>query len=324
MDAILLREPGRFERVDRPAPKAGPDEALVRVRSIGICGSDHHAFAGKMPFVQCPRVLGHELGVEVLEVGENERNVQPGHRCAVEPYLACHACGPCRQGRTNCCETLAVLGIHTDGGMCPLLSVPANLLHASAKLDFDQLALVETLGIGAHGVARSGLRSGQRCLVVGLGAIGLGTLQFALAVGADLQATDTNPQRRHFLADAFGIETNEHPSGGLFDVVFDATGNVGAMEASFDHVAPGGRLVFVGLTNQRISFANPPFHQREMTIYASRNSCGQFPRIIDLIETGRIDTSPWITHRMDLLEVPDRFGSLAEASNLVKALVEVT
>ena len=323
IDVVILQEPGRFECIDRDSPQPEVGEALVRVRSIGVCGSDHHAFAGKMPFVQCPRVLGHELGVEVLEVGPNDHGVHAGDHCAVEPYLSCGRCGPCNQGRTNCCQHLRVLGIHTDGGMCPYLAVPTGLLHRSERLSYDQLALVETLGIGAHAVARCGLRAGERTLVVGLGAIGLGTLQFVRATGAEVEVADTNPQRRAFVEQAFQITAKSGPENGPYDVVFDATGNATAMEAGFEQVAAGGRLVFVGLTNQRLTFSTPPFHPRELTLYASRNSCHQFRRIIDLIEAGTIDTAPWVTHRMGLLEVPDRFAEIARATNMIKTLIEV-
>src|SRR5690242_8369272 len=176
---IVLEAPGRFAAADRPEPPATPGTALVRVHRIGICGTDWHAFAGRQPFFNYPRVLGHELGVEVLAVaaqsrtppGGSEQLIEPGDRCAVEPYLSCGSCRACRSGRYNCCEHLQVLGVHTDGGMLDVLSVPTRLLHKSDRLACDQLALVETLGIGAHAVRRSELRAGEDVLVVGAGPI---------------------------------------------------------------------------------------------------------------------------------------------------------
>jgi 2-desacetyl-2-hydroxyethyl bacteriochlorophyllide A dehydrogenase len=322
MRQITLQQPGAFVSADVAPPRAGPGEALVRVHRVGVCGTDLHAFAGRQPFFSYPRVLGHELGVEVLEAPPGEHGLRPGDRCAVEPYLSCGRCHACRLGKTNCCETLQVLGVHCDGGMVGLLAVPAERLYKSERLSLDQLALVETLGIGAHAVARSGLRPGEEVLVVGAGPIGLAVVQFARAAGGRVRVIDLSPARRAF-AERFGVETLAGPDGRLAEVVFDATGSAAAMQASFDLVAHGGRLVFVGLVQDRVSFDDPLFHRRELTLLASRNSCGDFPRIIRLIEEGHIDTAPWVTHRLGLAEVPRAFAGLRGEPGLVKAMIEV-
>src|SRR5204862_7762939 len=156
MRQIVLETPGAFvEQFAAPVP-AAQGEAFVRIHRIGVCGTDLHAFAGRQPFFTYPRVLGHELGVEVVEAPTNGRGVRPGDRCAVEPYLSCGECHACRAGKYNCCERLEVLGVHTDGAVRELIAVPVDRLHKSERLSLDQLALVETLGIGAHAVARSG------------------------------------------------------------------------------------------------------------------------------------------------------------------------
>jgi len=323
MRRITLLEPGQFAADSCPPLEPRPGHALVRTHRIGVCGTDLHAFAGRQPFFTYPRVLGHELGVEVLAVPPGETRVRPGDRCAVEPYLSCGDCHPCRAGRTNCCERLQVLGVHTDGGMRGRITVPVEKLYKSVSLSFDQLALVETLGIGAHAVARSQLRAGESVLIVGAGPIGLAVLQFALIAGGRVRVMDVDQQRRAFAA-RFGVETLAEPDDTLAEVVFDATGNPKSMEASFERVAHGGRLVFVGIVLGRVSFDDPLLHCREMTVFASRNSCGQFPRIIRMIEEGQIDTTPWITHRLGLAEVPARFAELPGRSGLVKAMIEVS
>ncbi len=323
MRQITLQQPGTFVSADVPPPRARPGEALVRVRRVGVCGTDLHAFAGRQPFFSYPRVLGHELGVEVLEMPPGEHGIRPGDRCAVEPYLSCGRCHACRLGKTNCCEGLQVLGVHTDGGMRGLLAVPAERLHKSERLSLDQLALVETLGIGAHAVTRSGLRPGEEVLVVGAGPIGLAVVQFARAAGGRVRVIDLSPRRREF-AERFGVEALPGPDGRLAEVVFDATGSAAAMEASFELVAHGGRLVFVGLVQARVGFDDPLFHRRELTLLASRNSCGDFPRIIRRIEDGQIDTTPWVTHRLGLAEVPRAFAGLRDEPGLVKAMIEVS
>jgi len=322
MRRILLNAPGEFidVAVPRPIPERG--QALVRVRRVGVCGSDFHALAGRHPIYTYPRVLGHELAGEIVEVPENARGLRPGDRCAIEPYMSCGRCRTCKMGRTNCCEQLRLIGVHVDGGMQGFLAVPIELLHKSNRLSLDQLALVETLGIGAHAVVRSQLRPGESALVVGAGPIGLAVGQFASALGATVAIAEINNWRRKF-AHELGVEVLAVADGRLADVVFDATGSAIVMGDSLNHVAPGGRLVFVGLTRDSIKVDDALLHRREVTIYASRNSCGQFPSIIGMLEENRITTEPWITDRITLDEVPARFKELATKVGMMKAVVEV-
>src|SRR5262249_27726545 len=181
----VLEQPSRLV-VSENAPPGKPrdGEALVKVRRLGVCGTDLHAFRGKQPFFTYPRRLGHELGVEVVEVGPEVTGLKAGDLCSVEPYLTCGRCIACRSGKTNCCMELKCLGVHTDGGMCEFITLPANKLHTSTKLSLEQLALVETLGIGAHGVNRANLQRDEWALVLGAGPIGLAAIQFAKAAGA--------------------------------------------------------------------------------------------------------------------------------------------
>lgn len=321
MQQIVLQEIGNFQAREVAEPQPSPDRAQVKIRSIGVCGTDLHAFAGRQPFFEYPRVLGHELGVEVLEAPHGS-GLKSGDLCAVEPYLACGVCHSCRLGRSNCCESLQVLGVHVDGGMQEFLSVEPGLLFKSEKLGTDQLALVETLGIGANAVKRADLKPGQKILIVGAGPIGLAVLQFALAAGAEVFMLDLSESRLQF-AESMGANPRDSIRDELFEVVFDATGNKGAMEKSFEFVHFAGKLVYVGLIQGEITFHDPTFHRREMTILSSRNSYGLFPEIISGIEDGSIDTSPWINHRLTLSEVPENFCSLREVPNLIKAVIDV-
>ncbi len=321
MLAIVLDSPGNFSQRESDAPVAAGENALVRIHRVGICGTDLHAFKGRQPFFSYPRVLGHELGVEVVTAPPGS-DLKPGDLCAVEPYVNCRQCRSCLAGHPNCCESLQVLGVHTDGGMCPYLSIPARLLHKSTQLSLDQLALVETLGIGAHAVHRGGIGAGQRALIIGAGPIGLAVLQFVQAAGATAVVRELSPPRRAFV-ERLGAETQAGPDSELFETVFDATGSTRSMEASFDSVNFNGRLIFVGLVTDRISFDDTLFHRREMTLFASRNSCRDFPRIIEMIESGKIDTTPWITDRLRLADVPREFATLYQRDALVKAMIEV-
>jgi len=319
---VVLKEPGRFAIEDalEPVPQAG--EALVCARRVGVCGTDYHAYEGKQPYFTYPRILGHELAVEVVEAPANEFGIRAGDRCAVEPYLSCGACHACRIGKPNCCERIQVLGVHTDGGMRELFTAPLGRLHRSESLTFDQLVLVEPFGIGAHAVRRSELKPGEEVLVVGAGPIGLAITQFARAAGGRVRVLEINPVRRSF-AERLGVEILAEPDEELSEVVFDATGSVAAMEKSFERVAHGGRLVFVSVVQSAVRFDDPLFNRREMTLLSSRNSVGEFPPILRMIENGRIETAPWITHRLSMDDVPRRFPDLPREKNCIKAVVEV-
>jgi 2-desacetyl-2-hydroxyethyl bacteriochlorophyllide A dehydrogenase len=330
---IILEKPGQFTAGDGPEPTPGPGEALVRVHRIGVCGTDLHAFAGRQPFFNYPRILGHELGVEVLDPGSDPGGLKRGDRCSLEPYLNCGHCVACRRGKSNCCTTLNVLGVHSDGGMRPLLAVPARKLHVSRQLDYDQLALVETLGIGAHAVERAEIHREDFVLVIGAGPIGLSVIQFALVSGATVVVMDVSESRLTFCRDRLGVKHTLTPDdaatklkgiggGDLPTIVLDATGNPKSMAGTFDLAAHGGRIVFVGLFQGDVSFNDPNFHRRELTLCASRNAVPRtFDEIIRLLEAGRIDTKPWITHRFALADTPVAFPAAAKDSALLKAMV---
>jgi len=339
MKALLLESPKNFRRIDADSPASpGPGDALVRVHRIGICGTDISGYLGKMPFFSYPRIPGHELGIEVLEVGEGVANVRPGDRCSVEPYINDPDSYASRRGYPNCCEKLEVLGVHRDGGMRPRFLLPARKLHPSKSLAFDQLALVETLAIGCHAVNRAAILPGESCLIVGAGPIGLATLEFVKLTGAKTIMLDLNEQRLDFCKRVMGVphtvklsenvekDLRDLTDGHLPDVVIDATGSAASMSAAFGLVAPGGgRLVYVGITTDEVKFKHTTFHRPEGTLLCSRNALpGDFARIIALIEEGRIDTGPWITHRARFDDLPDVFPSFTRPeTGVIKAIVEV-
>ncbi len=337
MKAVVLVKPGelRVADVDSPPPPA-PDEALVRVRRVGVCGTDLHAFHGRQPFFSYPRILGHELAVEVLEVRAEDSGLKPGDRCAVEPYLSCGLCGACRRGKTNCCSGLKVLGVHTDGGMREMLTLPRSKLHQSGSLSFDQLAIVEMLSVGLHAVGRAALTPEDTVLVVGAGPIGLAVIEFVRLAGLRASVMDIDERRLAWCRDALKIphclnaakdpvpELLEWGSGDLPTVVFDCTGNRDAMMKSFHYVAHGGKVILVGLFQGDLTFNDPYFHSHEVTLYASRNATSaDLRRTIRLMESGLIDAGRWITHRVAYPETPERLPRWANGDEAYrKGLVE--
>lgn len=338
MKTLILEKPGNMVLADTSEPSApAQGEALVRVHRVGICGTDLHAFRGKQPFFTYPRILGHELSVEVIAVGPDVTHIKPGDHCAVEPYVNCQKCIACRMGRGNCCTNIRVMGVHTDGGMRERFIVPARKLHVANALNDDQIALVETLAIGAHAVARAAVKEGENVLIVGAGPIGLSVLQFVQAANANPIVLDISDQRLSFCISHLKVQHTinggrDHVAealqkltqGDMPTVVIDATGNRQSMQTSLSYLSHGGRLVYVGLFQGEFTLHDPEFHKRETTLLGSRNALPEdFIRIIGMIEKGVIDTRPWITHRASVEQVPDEFNRWIDPeSRVLKAIIE--
>ncbi|MDB5328161.1 MAG: alcohol dehydrogenase [Phycisphaerales bacterium] len=343
MNGIVLDQPNAFRfAADLPAPGDLPvGYARVRTKRVGICGTDWHAIAGRQPFFNYPRILGHELGVEVVAVNDPASKLKPGDKCSVEPYMNCGTCIACRRGKGNCCTTLQCLGVHADGGMREEFILPARKLHKSDKLTLDQLALVETLAIGCHAVARAAVEKGECVLILGAGPIGLSVIPFVQAAGGvpivadvsdsrlafcrqQMKVATTIDARNDVVAALMALPNSDGQNGELPTCVIDATGNPGSMMACFDRIAPGGRVVYVGLFVGDVTFNDPNFHRREVTLMGSRNALpGDFTRIIKLIEDGVIDTTPWITHRTSAADFVNILPSWQKPeANVLKAIVE--
>ena len=337
MQAIQLAEPRRFVPIDTPPPSdPGPGQAIVATRQMGVCGTDLGGYLGKMPFFSYPRVIGHELGVEVVAVGEGVFHVSVGDRCCVRPYIVCGECYACRRGAVNCCVKSQTLGVMCDGGLCERFAIDADLLHRSKTLNFEQLALVETLAIGCHAVDRAEIVEGDHVLIVGVGPIGLSALEFAQLAGGRVTVMDLSTDRLARTREQYGLQHTLQPGdddlieqmraitdGDLFPVVIDATGHAGSMAACPRYLAQTGTLVYVGIAGGEVPLVHGDFHKPEATIKASRNALPRdFDRIIRLIEEGRIDTAPWITHRIEVGDLVDRFDTLTDpASGVIKAMV---
>ena len=337
MKTIVLEKPGDFRLTEGPAPGSpAPSEALVRIRRVGVCGSDIHAYKGNQPFFTYPRVVGHELGVEIAAVGPNEKGLAVGDRCAVEPYLHCGRCIACRRGKTNCCVNLQVLGVHADGGMREFMTVPIAKLHRSRRLSLDQLALVEMLTIGAHAARRAQLDPGENVLVIGAGPIGLATTTFAQLSGARVSVLEISAWRREFCRQHLkvdrcldgqgdtGKQLQELLDGDLPTTVFDATGSPKSMMQAVQYVANGGKLVYVSLVQADLTFTDPEMHRRELALLRSRNAlAADFVWAMQMVEDGRINLGPWITHRAPADAMVGEFPSwLNPDRGVVKAVVE--
>ncbi|WP_180898163.1 zinc-binding alcohol dehydrogenase family protein [Martelella soudanensis] len=324
-------EPGLFELRQAPLPVEAPEGwALVDICAIGICGTDYHIFEGKHPYLNYPRVIGHELSGRL--VGD-AAGLAAGDLVVVNPYVSCGSCHACSRGKPNCCEKIEVLGVHRDGGMSARVAVPEGNLYPAAGLTEIQAAMVEFLSIGAHAVARSGIAKGDRVLVTGAGPIGIGTALFARLEGADVHLLDLSRERLAMAAEKFGFEhlhNDSDPAGMLtgelasgFDIVFDATGSARAIEAGFPLLAHGSTYVLVSVVKDDITFNDAEFHKRETRIIGSRNALkADFMRVMDAIRSAKIDTDALLSVELPLADLPERFAALAgDRSGLIKAMV---
>lgn len=335
MDVVTCPHPGALIVEQRPVPTPASNEVMVRVRRVGMCGTDMHIFRGVQPFLTYPRVMGHEISGEVVQSPERS-TLKPGEPVYVVPYLSCGKCSACRKHRPNCCKALEVLGVHRDGALAQYVCVPEQFVFSAHGVSLNDAAMIEFLSIGAHAVRRSGLRADQRVLVSGSGPIGIACALFSKLRGSEVTVVDMRPERLSLCTDMLGIDHALEltpdiearllsiSGDDMFDVVFDATGNAEAMEAGFRYIAHGGTYVLVSVVSAEIAFSDPEFHKREATLMASRNATAEdLEFVIECMRAGKIPTAHLHTHSAPLVELPARFAEwLNPEARVIKALVE--
>lgn len=333
MKYIVCEKPGDFVVREKNIPTRKPNEALLKIKKVGVCGTDLHAYAGNQAFFTYPRILGHELAAEVVEVDINEQGIGVGDKVVVMPYLSCGSCIACRNGKTNCCTNIKVLGVHTDGGMQEYISVPTNVLLKANSLSDDEMAIVEPLAIGAHAIRRATIKTGETIAVIGCGPIGIGIMKLAQIQGAKVIAIDMNEQRLHYAKEIIGVDhvvkagndaadqVATITNGDLCTAVFDASGNKIALETGPDYMAHGGRFVLVGLSKGELTYAHPKIHAKESTIMCSRNATTEdFEHVIDVLS--QFPTKSFITHNVHFSDMITHFDSwLTPETGVIKATV---
>ncbi|MCP3931794.1 MAG: zinc-binding alcohol dehydrogenase family protein [Bacteroidetes bacterium] len=337
MKYIVCNEPRQFVMKEKVEPQYGENEVLLQIKTIGICGTDLHAYAGQQAYFNYPRILGHELGSQVLETGKNVSNVKVGDKVVVMPYIGCGNCIACRNGKTNCCTQIKVLGVHIDGGMQEKISVPANILLPVNNLNYNEIAIIEPLAIGAHGLRRAAIEAGEYIVVIGCGPIGIGMMKIGQILGAKVIAIDVVESRLNFAKDKIGVEytvnARENPveaiakitNSDMATAVFDASGNKFALEHGPLYLAHGGRYVLVGLSKGDLTFNHPAIHSKETTLMCSRNATLEdFQLVIDTLSTGQFPTDAFVTHTVAFDEMIDHFeGWLDPKAGVIKAMVSL-
>jgi 2-desacetyl-2-hydroxyethyl bacteriochlorophyllide A dehydrogenase len=336
MKILTCTSPGSFQYSEQDKPDVSKDHAIIKIKRIGICGTDLHAFEGTQPYFNYPRILGHELSGELVDA-DNAGDFKRGETLTIIPYFNCGKCIACRNGTPNCCVHLKVFGVHIDGGMKEFISVLSSSLIHGEGLSSDALALVEPLSVGAHGVRRAAVKPGEFVLVVGAGPIGLGVMEFAKIAGGNVIALDINERRLEFCRTRLKIQHTingasadvtkslmEITNGDMPTVVIDATGSLKAINSSFQYMSHGARYVLVGLQKGDVSFSHPEFHKRESTLMSSRNATrADFEQVVNALKSRKIDPVTYITHRIEFGQAASQFpGWLDPGNGVIKAMVE--
>lgn len=325
MKAICLEKPGEIYVKEMNIPKRGENEILIKVHSLGICGSDIGAYIGSNPLVSYPRIIGHEVTGEVVEVPDDERELSVGDHVVLEPYVYCGKCYPCLNKRTNCCENLTVLGVHMDGAMSEYFSHTRRLVHKVDKnIPWDLLVIAEPLTISMHAVKRGQVKAGEHVVITGSGTIGLLAAQYAQYLGAIPIVVDP-VQERLDLAEKIGVKhtvnlatenaaekIKEITHQRMAEAVIEASGNAAAIRSTIDYVAYSGRIVLVGWPKKEIMLPTALFTKKELDVKGSRNSYEDFPESIRLIAENKIDVNAIITKRVAFEELPKLVEDIAE------------
>lgn len=341
MNVLICEKPGLFQYAVKEKPALQAGHAILKLQRVGICGTDLHAYEGTQPFFNYPRILGHELAAAIDAVqpghGFDSDDYREGDKVSIIPYFNCGTCIACRSGLSNCCAAISVFGVHADGGMCEYISVPVKYLLKGNDMSFDELALIEPLAIGAHGVRRAAVQPNEFVLVIGAGPIGLGVMEMARIAGAQVIAMDVNESRLNFCKQQLQVSHTINPlqqdameglkiitGNDMPTVIIDATGNLNAINNALQYLAHGGRYVLVGLQKENFSFSHPEFHKRETTLMSSRNATKQdFELVMNSMRSKKINPATYITHRVSFNEVKENFESwLNPATGVIKAMVE--
>ena len=334
MNYIVCEKPNQFLLKEKEEPEANPGEAILQIHRVGICGTDLHAYIGDQAFFNYPRILGHELAAEIVQVYENEQQFSVGDKVIVMPYVSCGSCVACENGKTNCCVNIQVLGVHTDGGMQEKIAVRTDLLLPANQLSYEEMAIVEPLAIGAHAIRRAKLKAEDTVVVMGCGPIGIGLMKLAQIKGAKVIAMDMNEDRLQFVQSEIGVQhvvnvlnepiekVKKLTDGHLADIVFDATGNRKALETGPDYMAHGGTYVLVGLSNGQITYDHPTIHAKETTLLCSRNATMEDFQFV-IKHLNQFPTESFITHQVHFKEMLDQFSHWLDPENgVIKAMVQ--
>jgi len=322
--ALVLRAPGVAEIDDVPEPELRAGEALLKVRRVGLCGSDLNTYRGRNPMVSYPRIPGHEIAATIVALSEKHSRLKPGMDVTLSPYTSCGRCAACRNARPNACRDNQTLGVQRDGALTEYITVPVEKLY-TAELNLQELCMVEPLTVGFHAVARGCVTERDTVAVIGCGGVGLGAVAAAAFRGARTIAVDIDDGKLVIARAAGAAETvhsrrkamtealAELTDGAGPDVVIEAIGMPETFRAAVEVVAFTGRVVYIGYAKEPVSYETKLFVQKELDIRGTRNALPEdFAQVIAMLEQKRFPVEQAVSLTVPLEEAPAALRAWSE------------
>lgn len=326
MKAAILIKPHELKLVDKAMPELTDDSSVImKVRAIGICGSDVHAYHGKLATVSYPRTIGHEVVGEITAVGAAVTHIAAGDHAVLDPVVSCGSCPTCLAGRNNVCQDVKCMGVAAEGGAAEYVILPAKNVHVIPKgIAWRDAVLAEPYTVGAQMVARGGVTASDTVLIMGAGTIGLVALQAAKRLGAKVIVSDPLAARlelaRQLDADVVinpaaqdvGSIVRELTKGYGVSVAIDAVGVPALFETAVELTAPGGRIVIIGFNPMPASVPELPITRKELDIRGSRMHAHKFPEVIRWLAEKQVKTAPFISHEFAFADIQSAFDLLEQ------------
>ena len=338
MKTIIINKPGEVEIIEQAMPVRKQGEALLKILYGGICGSDLGTYRGTFAYASYPRIPGHEFSAEIIEIGDNDRNLKPGMIVTCNPYFNCGHCYSCQRGLVNCCTSNETMGAQRDGAFSEYITMPIERIYDGKGLSAKTLALIEPFCISYHGISRANIQPNDKVLVIGAGTIGVLAAVAAKAKGAKVYISDVAENKMNYAIETFGLDggiLNDSPenfikrveeitNGNYFDVTIEAVGLPSTFQACIDAAAFGARMVQIGVGKSTHDFDIPLLQQKELNVYDSRNALKKdFLELIDLVKSGKVDLEKIVTNTYNLDEADKAFQDFSKnAASMLKVVIK--
>ena len=338
MKTIIINNPGEVDIIEQAMPVRKQGEALLKILYGGICGSDLGTYRGPFAYASYPRIPGHEFSAEIIEIGDNDRNLKPGMIVTCNPYFNCGHCYSCQRGLVNCCTSNETMGAQRDGAFSEYITMPIERIYDGKGLSAKTLALIEPFCISYHGISRANIQPNDKVLVIGAGTIGVLAAVAAKAKGAKVYISDVAENKMNYAIETFGLDggiLNDSPenfikrveeitNGNYFDVTIEAVGLPSTFQACIDAAAFGARMVQIGVGKRTHEFDFTLLQKKELNVYGSRNALKKdFLELIDLVKSGKVDLEKIVTNTYNLDEADKAFQDFSKnAASMLKVVIK--
>ena len=337
MKAIVIDTPNKIEIKEIPMPEVKENEALLKVKCVGICGADVASYTGNQPFTTYPRIPGHEFSAEIVQIPENDKGLKVGDIVTCNPYFNCGECYSCERGFVNCCTDNQTMGVQRDGAFCEYIAMPVERIFPGKGLSAEELALIEPFSISQHAVSRATIKESDIILVVGAGPIGLFALIAAKQKCKKIVVADILDNRLN-LAKEYGADavvntktqsleefTKEFTDGRGFDVCIEACGAPETFLNCIDCAAFAANIILIGNGKRETNFVHSIILKKELNIHGSRNALNaDFINNINLVADKKADVMKMVSGIYDMENATDAFEALKNNDGtLAKILIKI-